>query len=108
MDGDIAILRRCIRKRAVRGIKIIVALHDALDIAQLQLVDAVELLDDLAVLVPVVGSAGAEGVEVGGRGGGLRGESDGGGRRMGRIGIWIHGIDRTLMRRENSREKVVI
>lgn len=51
-------------KRAVRGKEIVVAFHDALDIAQFQLVDAVELLDDVAVLVPVVGSAGPEGVEV--------------------------------------------
>lgn len=63
-------------KRAVRGKEIIIAFHDALHIAQFQLVVAVELLDDLAVLVPVVGSAGPEDVEisVGVSGRGLRGE----------------------------------
>ncbi len=45
---------------AIRRIKLIIPLHYALDIAQLELVVAVELLDDFAVLVPVVGSAGPE------------------------------------------------
>lgn len=44
----------------IRCIELIIPLHYALDIAQLELVVAVELLDDFAVLVPVVGSAGPE------------------------------------------------
>lgn len=57
------------RRKDIRGIEIIVALHYAFHISQFQLVIAVELLDDLAVFVPVVGSAGPEDVEVSGRGG---------------------------------------
>ena len=45
---------------AIRGIELVIALHYALDIAQFELVVAVELLNDFAVLVPVVGSAGPE------------------------------------------------
>lgn len=45
---------------AIRGIELVVPFHNALDVAQLELVVAVELLDDFAILVPVVGSAGPE------------------------------------------------
>lgn len=45
---------------AIRGIELVIPFHNALNIAQLELVVAVELLDDFAILVPVVGSAGPE------------------------------------------------
>lgn len=69
----------------VRGKELVVPFHDAFHIAQFQLVDAVELFDDLAVLVPVVGSAGPEDVDVRWRRHGrrLRGESHG--RRRERV-----------------------
>lgn len=45
---------------AIRGIELVVPFHNALHITQFKLVVAVELLDDFAILVPVVGSAGPE------------------------------------------------
>lgn len=55
------------RKGAIRCNEMIFSLHDAFDIAELQLVIAIELFDDGTIFLPVLGSARTK--ESGRRGG---------------------------------------
>ena len=54
----------------IAGEHVVRVFHDAFDITEFELVGSIELLDDLAVLMPVLGSAGPEKVGYIGRGSG--------------------------------------
>jgi hypothetical protein len=56
------------KEKHLRGKEFVIALHDAFDIAQFQLVIAVELLNGLAILMPVVRSAGTKDIRRGRKG----------------------------------------